>query len=344
MNREPHYTIHLLLDSRTLGGIETHVLQLAKGLQKMGHHPRVVFLTDYGPHPLQRLLQQADIQYCTLGGSFTALWRHLHQSSSILLHTHGYKAGIMGRIAARLLHLPVLSTFHAGEIPKGRLALYDWIDRHSAPLAHQRFCVSQEIATRLSTHADVMDNFVETHSLASSQGEEIAFVGRLSREKGADRFLQLAALFPKQRFHIYGEGPLRTSLERDASNNIHFHGQQTGMERVWPRIGLLLMPSRHEGLPMAALEAMARGIPVLASAVGALDQLINHNQNGWLTPSGDLKQIRTHLQQWISLPAQQKSTLQEEARNTIEQRFSTQVAIPKLIAHYQQAVAICNAE
>ncbi|MBT5746918.1 MAG: glycosyltransferase, partial [Gammaproteobacteria bacterium] len=68
MNREPHYTIHLLLDSRTLGGIETHVLQLAKGLQKMGHHPRVVFLTDYGPHPLQRLLQQADIQYCTLGG------------------------------------------------------------------------------------------------------------------------------------------------------------------------------------------------------------------------------------------------------------------------------------
>ena len=95
---------------------------------------------------------------------------------------------------------------------------------------------------------------------------------------------------------------------------------------------------------MTALEAMAGGIPVLASAVGALDQLINHNQNGWLTPSGDLKQIRTHLQQWISLPAQQKSTLQEEARNTIEQRFSTQVAIPKLIAHYQQAVAICNAE
>ena len=108
------------------------------------------------------------------------------------------------------------------------------------------------------------------------------------------------------------------------------------MTLVWPKIGLLVMPSRHEGLPMAALEAMARGIPVLASRVGALDQLLDSGINGWLVAPGDHDALAQHLMQWITMTEQQKYSLKHAARQKILQRFSADIAIPQLLTSYEQ--------
>ena len=328
--------IWILLDSRKPGGIESHVLQLAVGLHKHDQDVLVIFLNDYGDHPLRDALLHRGISTTTLNGSITTLWNIVQKSRPSILHTHGYKSGILGRFVAALCNIPVASTYHAGETSSGKLKLYDWLDRQTARLASRVFAVSPQIARRLPVNATVVDNFVESNGLQISYGKQIAFVGRLSIEKGPDYFLRTARRFPQYHFHIYGDGPLAAELKLSAPINLHFHGQQDDMASVWPKIGLLVMPSRHEGLPMAALEAMVRGIPVLASRVGALNQLVDTDSNGWLVTPGDGDELANRLRLWVGMSKQQRHSFKRAAREKILQRFSADIAIPQLISIYWQ--------
>jgi len=327
--------IWILLDSRNPGGIESHVFQLARGLHTRNENVTVVFFADYGDHPLKTGLQQHGINTICLDGHMITLWKAIRKARPWILHTHGYKAGISGRIMAVLYNIPVVSTYHAGEISSGKLKMYDWLDRKTACLASRVFAVSSQIAQRLPVNARVVDNFVDSN-MTVLNGKQIAFTGRLSMEKGPDYFLKLASRFPEYLFHVYGDGPLATKLKIAAPGNIRFHGQQNDMTRVWPDIALLVMPSRHEGLPMAALEAMAQGIPVLAFRVGALDQLVDTGSNGWLVAPGNNNKLADCLRLWTGMNEQQKRLFRQAARQKILQRFSADIAIPQLVACYRQ--------
>lgn len=330
------HNIWLLVDSSKAGGIESHILQLAQGLQDHGQSPMVIFLRDYGEHPLKKQLTQHAISHHILEGGFVMLCRQLKKQPPTILHTHGYKAGILGRLAACLYKIPVISTYHAGEIGNGKLALYDRIDRLTAFLATQVFAVSPQIAERIPGDIKIFDNFVNTANIQDSLGQKIAFVGRVSHEKGPDHFAYLANQVTDIKFHLYGGGPLLTELQKNAPNNLKLHGQQDDMQKIWSEIGLLVIPSRYEGLPMAALEAMARGIPVLAFRVGALDKLICNDINGWVIEPGDLVQMLQKIKLWRTIPELKKQQMRDAAKNTIANKFSSQVAIPKLIASYQK--------
>jgi glycosyltransferase involved in cell wall biosynthesis len=330
------HKIWLLLDSRKAGGIESHVLQLAKGLQDYGEAPLVVFLSNYGQHPLRDQLLKVGVSHTTLDGRLSTLFHKLQQEQPALLHTHGYKAGIFGRLSAWINNIPVFSTYHAGEIASGKLAFYDRLDRWTAVFADHLFAVSPQISKRLPGTVEVFDNFVNSNDLSDSMGQQIAFVGRVSCEKGPDYFAYLAEHIPNTPFHLYGDGPQLHALKENCSDNLHLHGQQDNMETVWPQIGLLVIPSRYEGLPMAALEAMARGIPVVAFRVGALDKLIQHNYNGWLIEPGEIEQLAIQIICWQKMSATDKQRLQSAAKEMIGSKFSSKVAIPKLIALYRK--------
>jgi len=333
-------TLWLLLDSRHPGGIESHVLQLAEGLHQHRLNIQVVFLNNYGNHPLRNALNNKKIPTFSLNGKLSSLWSLIRRQQPALIHTHGYKAGILGRLMAKINAIPVVSTYHSGELPVGKLQIYDLLDRYSAVWASKVYVVSSEIASRLHVKSEVADNFVSTTNLTSSIGQQIAFVGRISIEKGPDIFIRLACCFPEEQFHIYGTGPMEDELKRIAPNNVTFHGQQNDMTRVWQDIGLLVMPSRYEGLPMAALEAMARSIPVIASDVGALNTLIAHNHNGWLVEPLQLGQLSHQLFEWLEMAESKQHTFKVEARDTITARFCADVVIPQLIRNYQQLANI----
>ncbi|MFC3093382.1 glycosyltransferase family 1 protein [Alteromonas sediminis] len=330
MNNE----IWLLLDSRGLGGIETHVLQLANGIKTEGHAVSVVFLRDHGPHPLKDQLTACKIPFTCLSGQFVNLLSHIRSHRPMVIHTHGYKAGIMGRVAARLCGTRVVSTFHAGESGTGRLALYDWCDRHLAWLAHKSFAVSQRIAAKVPGCHQVLNNFIDTTHLVPSIGKQIAFVGRLSHEKAPDRFIELARCFRAHAFHIYGDGPMAEMLKQHAPTNVIFHGQQDDMNPIWPQIGLLIVPSRYEGLPMAALEAMGRHIPLVASKVGAIPKLIKHKKNGWLVDEGQLAQLTEYVADWINYSDTQRTAMGKAAKQTILSHYASTAVVPSIISSY----------
>ena len=328
--------IYIVLDSSKMGGIESHVVQLAKGLNNKNLESEVIFLRGHGPHPLHAILAAANIDYSINRGGWRTLYKKIKKGQPALVHTHGYKAGIYGRITARLAGVKVISTYHAGEIGEGRIALYDAIDRWTGFLSHRRIAVSEQIAQRIPYKTYLLNNFVELPKELSS-GNQVAFVGRLSHEKGPDLFVQLAAYFPDTQFHVYGDGDMAQSLKANAPANVIFEGNQSAMEQVWPRIGLLIMTSRHEGLPMAALEAMAHGIPVISSRVGALPRLIEHGVNGYLCDVEQLDQFKKYLQAWLS-DVTHRQQLAKAARLRLENEYSTDSEIVKVLDLYRQVL------
>jgi len=332
--------VWLILDSRSFGGIETHVVQLARGLRKYQIAVEVIFLADYGDHPIFAQLRQHQITVRVLHYGLVSLISALHREKPRLIHTHGYKAGIFGRLARLLNATTIVSTFHAGESLNGKLALYDYVDRLSSGFSHALIAVSGPIKARLDHQCTVLDNFVSTKQ-QGFPGEQIAFVGRLSGEKGPDTFLQLSSYFGQRLFHVYGDGPMSAALKAQAGDNVIFHGHQSDMEQHWKNIGLLVIPSRQEGLPMAALEAMAHGIPVCAYNVGSLARLIDCH-NGWLTKSGDFKGLRHAVSQWLSSSLKRKFNRSRHARKRIIVKFSDIAVMPLVIDCYNQALCKNN--
>lgn len=330
-----------VVDSRNFGGIESHILQLACGLKLMGINTHVIFLNDYGQHPMRAQLHDNRIDYYVCNQQ--SLLELLKKHKPTVIHSHGYKAGIISRFSALLSNIPVISTYHAGEKPTGKMAVYDFIDRYTGFLAKATFAVSDLIQQRLPFKSEVAKNFVQMptfsqDNLTDNSVKQIAFVGRLSKEKGIKQLLAISKALPNITVDVYGDGPEKTYLSEHKSDNLKMHGQVTDMAGVWKNIKLLLLPSEYEGLPMVVLEAMSRGIPVIASDVGDLHKVVKHQNNGWLISKKITKSYVNAINQFTAMTDKQMLDLRDNAQRTIEERYSAKVILPELINCYKKVV------
>ena len=329
-----------LVDSSTVGGIESHIAVLARALMAQGLPVRVMRLMDHGANPWVAQLEAAGVPHGVIGGGFSALLRRLRRDRPALVHTHGYKAGILGRLAARLAGIPCVSTFHAGERGRFPVSAYQTLDGLTSCLG-PRIAVSVAIAEALPFGATVIGNFVPVPAEppAGDRPPVVGFVGRFSVEKGPDLFCALAERLAGRglQFEAFGDGAMRPELEARYGAAVRFHGLVTDPAGIWPRIGLLLMPSRAEGLPLAAIEAMAVGIPVAASAVGGLPHLIADGRNGWLFPAGDLDAMADRVAAWQAQAPDARAAMAEAAWRTARAGYAVDVLVPKIRAVYAAA-------
>ena len=275
----------------------------------------------YPDNPLLAKLADADIDCQFTSGTadfISRLWRQRH---NLLVHSHGYKAGIVSRLVGRIANIPTVSTFHSGDVGKGKVRLYSKLDDLTAGLA-PGIVVSRAIGERLSAPHVLIPNFVDLPpgQLSTEAGRGIAFVGRLSEEKGPDLFCAMAEQVTEHTGQnpvmMFGDGPLRASLQSRYGNCVAFEGF-TDMNLHWHRVGLLCISSRDEGLPYVALEAMARGIPVAAFDVGGLSTLIRKPENGWLVNALDVDGLSQAVRQWVSMAKSQKQIMAEAVQRLI---------------------------
>lgn len=124
----------------------------------------------------------------------------------------------------------------------------------------------------------------------------VGSVGRLSQEKGFGDLLEAAALVRGQlsgvTFAHFGNGPLRSVLERraaelDLTDAFRFFGARTDLPALYGAMDLLVLPSHWEGLPGVVIEAMACGVPVVATDIPGTRELVGEGETGWLAPPAD---------------------------------------------------------
>lgn len=332
-----------------MGGIETHILQLISGLlESTDYEIDLLFWQDYSlqmdsKHPLIGKLQQIDstpnkrCRYLNAKGSLITLHEYFLGTLS-LVHTHGYKAGITARLIGLITGTPVVSTYHNGDPGTGKLKLYNVIDKLTSFLS-LNIAVNQIISKSLKK-CMVISNFVDSVDKSRLHEElnarkTIAFVGRLSYEKGPDLFAEITKNI-EHPITVFGDGPMMIGLKSQYSH-IEFKGM-CDMDEYWQNIRVVIMPSRYEGLPLAALEAMARGIPVIASNAGALPELMNRCKVGKSIALDNLSFFQDEANQVMSQENQDYAVQGEKLIDFVNENFSRRKAIPQIINYYKQAI------
>ncbi len=335
----------LFLDSSGLGGIETHVATLAEALPEAGFPAEVMFWRHYPGNPFEERLRGANLPFSSVEGRIDHLFRRLRAERPVLLHTHGYKAGILGRLVARLARVPVVSTYHAGEKGPFPVNLYQSLDAWTGWLA-EGLSVSVAIARQLPFRTQLAPNFIRFPLLskAVSRHPQIGFVGRLSPEKAPDRFVTLALhLRGEASFHVFGDGPMRPALVEAAGSAITWHGMVNQPAAIWPALDLLVMPSRAEGLPMAALEALASGVPIVSTDVGAMAAVIGEGSAGWLVNMSSDAEIEHGLsgavRAWLAMTTAEKALLRQRAHHHGAAHFGLEAGLDRILATYRRAGA-----
>lgn len=130
----------------------------------------------------------------------------------------------------------------------------------------------------------------------------VGHLGAFTKEKGQDVAVAAAKLLPEVQFILAGEGALRDELQRTASSNVEFPGFVSNLSDFFSRIDLFAMPSRSEAWGLAALEAMAYGVPVIASDIQGLAEIVEPGRGGWLVPVGDAEALAHSIRDAASDP------------------------------------------
>jgi glycosyltransferase involved in cell wall biosynthesis len=253
-------------------------------------------VTDFGVRSLRhvRTLQQAH-----------ALARWCTARNLAVLHTVDLPSNILGQPAAAFARVPVRIA-NRREVNPGRATHELIAQRIGYACAHRIIANCGAAADRLrrervpSRKISVVPNGLDlaayTPRKAITAVRRVTTVANLRREKGHDVLLDAAAIvlkqFPDARFDIVGTGPELAALQDRAGrlgvgDSVSFLGH---CENVAVRLGaadLFVLPSRSEAFPNAALEAMSIGLPVIASAVGGLREVIEHQRTGVLVPADD---------------------------------------------------------
>jgi N-acetyl-alpha-D-glucosaminyl L-malate synthase BshA len=269
--------------------------------------------------------------------------------------------------AARRRYLPIITTLHGTDITLVGL------DRSYLPIT--RFGIEQsDGVTAISSHLrertreafniqgeiEVIRNFVNCdvyvrvpEKVATMRPRfalpEEKLLVHLSNFRPVKRVLDVVEVFAKvaaalpARLMLIGDGPDRSSAEYLAmslgvADRIHFLGKQDNVNELLPLADLMLMPSEMESFGLAALEAMACGVPTIATRVGGVPELVSDNINGLLFPVGDTNAMAAAAIALLNDPPR-LTAMAAAARRTAQDHFCASRIIPLYESYYERVLA-----
>lgn len=285
------------------------------------------------------------------------LARLLRQQRPAIVHTHTAKAGTLGRIAARMAGVPiVIHTFHghtfSGYFSPAATRLFLAIERRLASTSTKIVTVSegqrlellrlqigtpeQVVAIPLGLELDcLLRSEIRRGELRQQLGipPETALIGvvaRLVPIKDIATFLEAASDLRRSRpdvqFLIVGDGELRSSLMQQArtlglERCAHFLGWQRDIAAIYADLDLVTLSSLNEGTPVCLIEAMAAGLPVVATRVGGVPDLIEHGKTGLLVPPKDPKALSMAMKTLLDDPGRRRE-MGRLGRETVYPKYS----------------------
>ena len=241
----------------------------------------------------------------------------LERRKADMLLCHGYKANVLGRLAARRVGLPAVAVSRGWTGESWRVRLYEAVDRFHLRWMDRVVCVSEAQArkarragaaperVRVIYNSVDPERFFDLDALCrawllrcfpTAPRRIVGAAGRLSPEKGFDVLVRAAARVvrrdPSVGFIVFGDGARRARLQRQIqaaglTDRFVLPGFRNDLDRFLPFFDLLTLPSYTEGMPNAVLEAFAAGVPVVATAVGGVPEVVEDGLSGFLVAAGD---------------------------------------------------------
>jgi glycosyltransferase involved in cell wall biosynthesis len=315
------------------GGAEKALVDLALRLDRSRYNVSVCATRSAGNY--QPMLEAAGVQTFVLDRrsrwethKLIGLARLMRKQRIHILHTHLFGSNTWGRILGKLAGVPVIIA-HEHWSSKSQREV--WVDKLLYRLS-DRILVPSEASKRMvmevegipNRHLHVIYNgidraqFAPRNDRAETRNElgipdstqVIGTVGRLSAEKGGvDLLIKVVARLRNDhaqvRLLIIGDGPLREGLEEVAAQlgeDVIFTGTRTDVARLLNAMDFFVLPSLHEAFPIAILEAMAVRLPVVATRVGGVPEVIQDGTTGLLVPPSDEHALQQALRRLLTEP------------------------------------------
>lgn len=329
-----------LITHMPVGGIERKILEVLPRLDPERFRPRVLCLREKGILGVELEKQGIPVDVCPLASrlSPSGIWtmkKYMEKNRIHVVHAHMYRASVPGTIAARLAGVPVIIG-QVHNVDTWETRRQKWMDRF---MSRRRCCtvaVSEKVRRNMmetlglpAQKVRVIYNGVDTgrFDLPSArlpvrkalclQEEDIVIVyhGRLVPQKNPERLVDIAAHFknhsPRVTVVVAGDGASRGKMEKRASqleawDHIQFLGRRNDIPELLNAADIAVLPSAKEGFSNALVEAMAAGLPVIATNVGGNGEAIEHGLSGCIVQESDFEGFLKALEMLVEDPTERQ--------------------------------------
>ena len=352
----------LVITRADIGGAQVHVRQILAGLGESFRFTLVTGEEDY----LTREARDLGIEVLVVAElvrpirplrdlrATRALVRLIRQRRPDLVHAHSFKAGVVARIAARLVGTPALFTAHGWAFTPGAPLLQRGIgllmesvlcrlcsgvitvSQHDERLARRWHVGSTRRRYLVANAADD----VASPAWNEERSPQLVTVGRLTPVKHQVMLLEVLALLPGDvTLTIIGEGPERTRLEGSITRlglagRVSMPGEvrEIGPSLAGPAI--FLLSSDYEGLPVSVLEALAAGLPVVATSVGGVAEAVEDGETGYVVARRDVGAFVSRVNHLLANPVTLRR-LGDAGRRRYEARYTSRRFLAETIQVYR---------
>lgn len=350
-----------------IGGAQVHVKDLAIALQADRH--KVLILTGesgiYNEDLKQAGIESVSCEYLQKqinpiadGKSLRYILNAIDLFQPDLIAAHSSKTGILGRLASQITKVPCIFTAHGWSfttgIPEPNRTIYRWLEKLTASLAAKIICVSdydRQIGLKagmdsqklLTVHNGMKD--ISTHlraKPAQSAPVKIAMVARFDRQKDHATLIE-AFQDVDGELILVGDGPsldkTRHRVEQlGISDKVSFLGFRQDIAEILAQVQIYVLISNWEGLPCTIIEAMRGGLPVIASDVGGVKEIVIDRQTGYVVPRGDIQALRQKLNYLIA-NEQARISMGIMGRQKYESQLTFKHMYDKTLNAYHQVIA-----
>lgn len=363
-------TILHIIDTTGPGGAETVFIDLVTRLPKEKYRSLAVIR---GKGWVYEELCRRGVVPILLDAKGSFNWRYLQklvqlirQDNVDIIQSHLLGASVYGAMAGRLTGTPVVATIH-GEVDIGRRERLQWLKIGALNIGAQKIIavsggLRDDILRRTSLRrekVEIIYNGIDTAAFHRPRSNTlrrqfgwtdkefvIGCLGNIRPAKGYDILLKAVALLGQDspyRFVVAGQpdksGLYERLLEQHTAlglqDRVRFLGFLDDPAQYLASLDLFLSTSTTEGLPLSAIQAMAAGLPLLATRVGGYEELVSDRENGWLVPAGSPQAIAEAIQQ-LGADTGLRDRLAENARRHVQATFDSRVMFERYQTVYDR--------
>ena len=359
--------VQLITSMDTVGGAQIHVRDIAIGIKKLGHS--VVLVTGEGENIHTAINKEGILHYrnkylvrklniITDIKAFIKLRKLVKQIEPDLIAAHSSKAGVIGRIVGWSLGIPTVFTAHGWAftegVPKRKRAIYIVIEKIAGLFSDGIITVSDydHLLARKNKIVPAQKLYKIHNGVHDSQPPDIVkkdrdvpiiiMVARFAVPKKQIVLLKTLQKLQSLKWNVrfVGEGPLlKKSMdyvkEHGLSERVEFLGNRNDVSRLLLDSDLFILLSDWEGLPLSILEAMRSGLPIIASDVGGVNEVVLDSVNGYLIPKNAEDELIQKVKHLLANP-KLRYEMGKKGRRIFETNFTFNKMLDETDAYYEK--------